>query len=303
MRDKKFSDSNQTVTFDSDSIYDDGSRHPYLVVSIGGDSGRRFKLNRGFTTLGRSSEADISLRDDRVSRVHCLIEWMSDTIVLEDKGSTNGTIVDGQKIDRAILLPGVPFQIGHSIMKIEYKSVAEIRSEEKLLHSACFDSVTGIYNRQHFTKLAQMELSFACRYQTPIGIILLDIDNFKLINDTYGHLCGDFILAKFADIVIKNKRTEDLFGRYGGDEFIILPRGMVSKEEIFGLCENIRKAIESFEFHFDQRNVAISVSIGFDLLRSESEDVGGFLKQIIKRADQALYRAKEAGRNRTENLL
>ena len=303
MQDQEFADLNQTVTFDSESIYSDDNRHPYLVVYIGGNSGRRFKLNRGFMTLGRSSDADIRIKDDRVSRVHCLIEWMSDTIVLEDKGSTNGTILDGKKIHRAILLPGVPIQIGHSIMKIEYKSEAEINSEDNLMYNACFDSVTGIYNRQHFTKLAQMELAFACRYQTPIGIILLDIDNFKQINDSHGHPCGDFILAQFADIVIKNKRTEDLLGRYGGDEFIILPRGIIGKEEIFELCENIRKAIESFEFHFDQKVITISVSIGFDLLNSEGEDPEGFLKEIIKRADHALYSAKESGRNRTESLL
>ena len=86
-------------------------------------------------------------------------------------------------------------------MKIEYKSEAEIRAEENLLHNASFDAVTGIFNRQHFDKLAQAEVTCACKYKTPIGAILLDIDNFKQINDSYGHQCGDFVLAKFADVV------------------------------------------------------------------------------------------------------
>ena len=140
----------ETVIIDSESIYNEDSRFPYLIVYIGNDSGQRIRLNRGLTTIGRSTDADVRLKDDRISRIHCVMEWMGDTIVIEDKGSKNGTIVNGENIDRAILLPGIPIQIGHSIMKIEYKSEAEIRVEENLLHYATIDSVTGVFNRHHF---------------------------------------------------------------------------------------------------------------------------------------------------------
>ena len=168
----------KTAIIDRNSLIQSDGRRPYLVIYIGNDSGHRHQVNRGIMTIGRSPQADISIEDDRISRVHCLIEWLGDTITIEDKGSTNGTYVDTQRVSRAILSPGVPLQLGHSIMKIEYKSEAEIRSEENLLHRASFDALTGIFNRQHFIKLAIMEMSYASRHKLPVGVILMDIDNF-----------------------------------------------------------------------------------------------------------------------------
>jgi diguanylate cyclase (GGDEF)-like protein len=227
---------------------------------------------------------------------------MGDTITIEDKGSTNGTYVDARKVSQATLLPGVPLQLGHSIMKIEYKTEAELRSEESLLHRASLDALTGIFNRYHFTKLAYMEMAYASRHKLPIGVILMDIDSFKQVNDIYGHQSGDIVLAQFANTVIENKRTEDLFGRFGGDEFIILPRGEISKEGIQVHCERVRKAIESFEFCFEETCVRITISLGFHLTKAERSDTETMLSDLIRKADQALYLAKERGRNRTESL-
>jgi diguanylate cyclase (GGDEF)-like protein len=293
----------KTAIIDRQSLVQSDGRRPYLVIYIGNDSGRRHNLNRGIMTIGRSPQADISIEDDRISRVHCLLEWMGDTITIEDKESTNGTYVDTQKINRAVLPPGVPLQLGHSIMKIEYKSEAEIKSEENLLHRASFDALTGIFNRQHFLKLATMEMSYASRHKLPIGIIMIDIDNFKQVNDTYGHQSGDFVLAQFANTVIENKRTEDLFARYGGEEFILLPRGEIHKQDMQVQCERIRKAVENFEFCFDGVCIRITVSLGFHLRKVQGSDVETILHDLIRKADQALYLAKDRGRNRTESLI
>jgi diguanylate cyclase (GGDEF)-like protein len=210
--------------------------------------------------------------------------------------------VDSCRVSRAILSPGVTFQVGHSMMKIEYKTEAEIRLEESLLYSATFDTLTGIFNRYHFTKLALMELAYASRHRLPVGIIIADIDDFKSINDTYGHPWGDFVLSKFANIVIENKRTEDLVARYGGDEFIILPRGDVSQETMHAYCERIRHAVEDFKFSFDTAPIDITVSIGFHFKKSDLADPETMISDLIHTADQALYLAKEKGRNRTESL-
>jgi diguanylate cyclase (GGDEF)-like protein len=292
----------KTVTVDDQSLVHSEDRCPYLVIYIGNDSGCSHKLKNDFMTIGRSPQADINIEDDRISRIHCIIEWMGDTFTIEDKGSTNGTYVDARKVSRATLLPGVSLQLGHSIMKIEYKTEAEIRSEETLLHRASLDALTGIFNRYHFTKLASMEMSYASRHKLPIGIILMDIDNFKQVNDLYGHHSGDLVLAQFANTVIENKRAEDLFGRYGGDEFIILPRGEISKEGMQVHCERIRKAIERFEFCFEETCVRITISLGFHLTKVESSDTELMLYDLIRKADQALYLAKERGRNKTESL-
>lgn len=293
----------QTTIIDGGSFVPADHHHPHLIIFSGTNSGRRHKLRCGITTVGRSPTTDISLNDDRVSRLHCIIEWTGDTITIEDKGSTNGTFVDSCRVSRAILTPGVFFQLGHSMMKIEYKTEAEIRLEESLLYSATFDTLTGIFNRYHFIKLASMEVAYAGRHMLPVGIIMADIDDFKSVNDTYGHQWGDFVLSKFANIVIENKRTEDLVARYGGDEFIILPRGEASRDALHAYCERIRHAVEDFKFSFDSAPVGITVSIGFHLKKIDRDDPESMVSELIHDADQALYLAKEKGRNRTESLV
>ena len=292
----------KTATLEEKSFLHAEDRHPHLVIYIGNNSGSRYKLKNGSTTIGRSPQADICIEDERISRIHCVIEWTGDTITIEDKGSTNGTYVDARKVSRATLPPGVPLQLGYSIMKIEYKTETEIRSEESLLHRASFDALTGIFNRYHFTKLALMEMAYARRHQLPVGVILMDVDNFKQVNDIYGHQSGDFVLAQFANTVIENKRTEDLFGRYGGDEFIILPRGEIGHEGMLEQCERIRKAIKNFEFCFEDASVRITISLGFHIIEVGKSDTETMLNELIDKADQALYLAKKNGRNKTESL-
>jgi diguanylate cyclase (GGDEF)-like protein len=302
MKESQFIDLSKTATVDDKALVFTEDRHPYLVIYIGNASGSRHKLNSGLMSIGRSPEADICIKDDRISRIHCVIERTGNTITIEDKGSTNGTYVDARKISRARLLPGVAIQLGHSIMKIEYKTEAEIRSEKRLLQRASLDALTGVFNRHHFNKLATMEMAYASRHKLPIGVVLMDIDNFKRVNDTYGHQTGDLVLAQLANTVIENKRAEDLFGRYGGDEFIILPRGEIGKESIKVHCERIRKAIEGFEFCFEDKCVRITLSLGFHLTKAGNSDTKAMLSDLIGKADQALYLAKGRGRNRTESL-
>jgi diguanylate cyclase (GGDEF)-like protein len=303
MKEIEIANSDKTVIVDRDSLLHSEQRHPYLVVYIGNDSGRRQKLHRGTMTIGRSSQADITIKDDHISRIHCIIEWLGDTIRIDDQGSTNGIYVDSKAVSQAILSSGVPIQLGHSIMKIEYKTEAEIQAEESLLYKASFDLLTGIFNRHHFTRLAGMEIAYAGRHKLHVGIIMIDIDDFKHVNDRYGHIAGDSILSQFSNIVIKNKRTEDLFARYGGEEFIIMPRGEVNKELMYIQCERIRKAIDAYAFCFDGTHVRISASLGFHLIKVESADTEKVLLDMIRKADEALYLAKKNGKNRTESVL
>jgi diguanylate cyclase (GGDEF)-like protein len=302
MKKTKTFDPNQTIHEDTWSFIKRSNSHPYLVIFIGQDSGKRYKLRPGSMTIGRSSKADINIEDDWASRIHCAIYWLDDIFEVEDRGSTNGTYVNTHKISRIQVPPGVPIQVGHSLLKIEFKEDAELELEKNLHRSASIDGLTGIFNRQHFMKRAAEELAFARRHQCLLGVIMIDIDHFKLVNDTYGHQMGDFVLNQFASIINASKRPEDVFARYGGEEFIILPRGELSREGMRLHCERLRQIIESAEFAFGDTRVRITISLGFHLAMVPIDDREASFDDWIAKADDALYRAKDLGRNRTETL-
>jgi len=265
MKKRNTFDPNQTILDDTRSAIKDSNMQPYLVIFIGQDSGKRHKLEPGSMTIGRSPEADIILEDDWASRVHCAIHWKDDVFELEDRDSTNGTYLNTHKIRRVQVPPGVPIQVGHSLLKIEFKDKAELQLEQNLHR-------------------------------------MIDFDHFKLINDTHGHQMGDFVLNRFASIINACKRPEDIFARYGGEEFIILPRGNLSREGMHFQCERLRRTIEAAEFAFGETCVQITISLGSHLAMVTKGDPEPSIDDWIGKADEALYRAKDLGRNRVENL-
>ena len=293
----------RTDILDADSYIRIGTGHPYLIVFIGRDAGKRFKLEPGCMTVGRSPQADIKISDHRVSRIHCTFEWEDETITVEDNGSTNGTFVDSQKINRTKVLPGIPIQLGQSVVKIEYKDEAEIQSEENLLRQVSVDPLTSIFSRQHFLRLASMEMAYACRHQLPVGVIMLVIDNFNQIADTRGNQSGEFVLARAAGIISKTIRTEDLLARYTEEELIILPRGEINKEDMLVQCERIRKAIKDFEFRFGEESIQITLSLGYHFEKMKGRDFKDKLTDLIAKAERALYLAKGRGGDRIETML
>ena len=293
----------RTDLLDTDSYIRVGTGHPYLIVFIGRDAGKRFKLEPGRMTVGRSPQADIKISDHRVSRIHCTFEWNDETITVEDNESTNGTYVDSQKIKRTKILPGIPIQLGQSVMKIEYKDEAEIQSEENLLRQVSVDPLTGIFSRQHFLRLASMEMAYACRHQLPAGVIMLVIDKYNQIIDTHGNQSGEFVLARAAGIISKTIRTEDLLARYTEEEFIIMPRGDLNKEDMFVQCERIRKAIKDFEFRFGEETFQITLSLGYHFEKMKGRDFKDKLTGLIAKSERALYLAKGRGGDRIETIL
>ncbi|MGD8519509.1 MAG: GGDEF domain-containing protein [Desulfobacterales bacterium] len=303
MKEEDFTHLGRTDLLDADSQIQVGAGHPYLIVFIGRDAGRRFKLEPGRMTVGRSPQADIKISDHRVSRIHCTFEWDDENITVEDNESTNGTFVDSHKINRTKVLPGIPIQLGQSVMKIEYKDEAEIQSEENLLRQVSVDPLTSIFCRQHFLRLASMEMAYACRHQLPVGVIMLVIDNFNQITDTHGNQGGEFALARTAGIVSKTIRTEDLLARYTEEEFIIMPRGDINKEDMLVQCERIRKAIKDFEFRFGEEIIQITLSLGYHFEKLKGKDFKDKLSDLIANAEHALYLAKGRGGDRIETIL
>jgi len=271
-------------------------KSPYMVVYAGRDTGKRFPLHEeGETTIGRGREADIVIDDERISRLHCGIVISGDDVVVNDLDSKNGTFLDGNKIESRALTAEASLQIGKTVMRLEYKDRLEIDFEDELFRNATTDPLTGVPNRHFFICRAKEELPLARRLNMPVVLAIIDIDRFKKINDSYGHLAGDYVLGQVASLIASDKRIEDLLGRYGGDEFIVMLRGKLEKAGALGFCERIRHKVESFDFVFDGAKIPVTVSMGLCFaLPQEQPD----LEELIARADRVLYRAKESGRNR-----
>lgn len=167
--------------------------------------------------------------------------------------------------------------------------------EEKLKELASTDPLTGLYNRRQYEMLFQHEIGRSRRRDSPLSVGILDLDNFKQVNDTYGHTAGDAVLRRVADVCRKNLRAIDIVGRLGGEEFIILmPECDIDQANILG--NRLLKMIESEVVDTNAASIRITATIGITQLFSDDKGIEG----IISRADDALYRGKKAGRNRVE---
>ncbi|HLE29085.1 MAG TPA: diguanylate cyclase [Anaerolineales bacterium] len=160
---------------------------------------------------------------------------------------------------------------------------------------AITDSLTGLHNRRHFLELAELEFHRARRYQHPLSAMMLDIDHFKRVNDTYSHALGDQVIQAVAALCRENLRDIDLMGRYGGDEFVALVPE-VNLDDARKAAERLRKIIADAPIDTERGPLNITISIGVVALAPDYLDFASLLNQ----ADAALYTAKNAGRNRVE---
>jgi diguanylate cyclase (GGDEF)-like protein len=156
------------------------------------------------------------------------------------------------------------------------------------------DPLTGLYNRRYLDETIGRELPRARRMNQSVGVIVLDIDHFKLLNDTYGHDAGDIVLAKTGELLRSASRKGDIACRFGGEEFaIVLPGATLAVART--RAEDIRSTIEAMRFHFEGETIGpLTVSAGVASMPPHAQDWGFLMHQ----ADRALYTAKQAGRNK-----
>jgi diguanylate cyclase (GGDEF)-like protein/PAS domain S-box-containing protein len=182
-------------------------------------------------------------------------------------------------------------QINHYIWLIEDFTERK-RAEKVLLELSTTDQLTGIYNRRQLFTLSKQVVEQARRYRQPLSVLLIDFDNYKEINDSVGHQAGDRLLREFSKTIKQHIRAADIFGRYGGDEFIIiLPHTDLAGAEV--AAENLRRLVTDLEIRMDNNTFKATISIGISEL---SKKINSFDK-LIEAADKALYTAKQAGRN------
>ncbi len=264
-----------------------------LVVIYGLDLGKKYNLDKPSLIIGRSSKADIQIDQESVSRNHCKIINTGKTIMLRDLGSTNGTYVNDELIDEYVLRDGDLIKIGRSIFKFLSGNNIENAYHEEIYRLTTVDGLTQVYNKRYFLETLEREMGRAQRYRRDLSLIIFDIDHFKKINDTYGHLAGDHVLKHLALVIKSRIRREDILSRYGGEEFaIILPE--IDSDNAVQFAEKIRKLIEKAVFKFEETEIPVTISIGVATYRGEHSDVNEF----IKVADDKLYEAKMQGRNR-----
>jgi diguanylate cyclase (GGDEF)-like protein len=274
-----------------------------LLVISGTAIGRMFKLSAPEIVLGRAEDADICIQDVGISRHHAKIEKRSmDQIRVIDLGSKNGTYFDGEKVQAIELHDGDRFQVGsNTILKLTYQDKIEEEFQRQLYESATRDGLTGLFNKKFLLERLVAEFAFCTRHHVTLSLCMFDIDYFKEINDRWGHLAGDAVLRQVAKIISKASRYEDVFCRFGGEEFAVLLREI--NEEGAGLyAERIRRRVEQSEFSFTDKegiaqSIKLTVSGGVATLAKQKFEQP---EELVALADKHLYRAKQAGRNRID---
>jgi len=186
--------------------------------------------------------------------------------------------------------------IGERILNLESRLNASLARLELL---ASLDSLTGLYNRRAFYESAQAELSRASRDGTPVSLILLDVDNFKTINDSHGHPAGDQALCQLAEIIKKESRAYDQVARWGGEEFLILLPN-TRPPEAGAVAERLRAGIASSLISLPGNvSLQVTISLGVSCSTNPISSDASTLEKLLQEADKALYRAKTSGRNQT----
>ncbi len=266
----------------------------YLRIIYPESQCKCYELQDKPLTIGRGNDADIKLNDDLISRNHCKVSILNDQLIVEDLGSTNGTLIDGKTISCQVLKFDERLQVGPYVMKIEHKDPHEVQFEKNLFTAATTDGLTGLLNRRCFNERSLQQLENCSSEQQQFSLVMLDIDHFKQINDCYGHPAGDKVIKSIAGMLNNNKRCNDLIGRYGGEEFIMMLPQTCSKEAA-AFCERIRSNIENLSIRYEEHHIRVTVSIGIISLTSSTEKN---METLIEMSDHCLYQAKNQGRNR-----
>jgi two-component system, cell cycle response regulator len=268
---------------------------PCLTVMNGGSAGQVIRLEASALVIGRSRTADLGLLDEGVSRQHCRVTRRGATIVVEDLGSTNGTFVNGARIEGNVTLEaGDRIRIGAAVLQLGALDSAEETLARKLFDASTRDPLTSAYNRHFFLSRLEAEMSYAQRHTTSLSVLLLDVDGMAALNAAHGRSAGDEVLRAVVQAIGAGIRTEDLFCRYGGDEFAFLLREPLASATRTG--ERLRLRLEHLRVQVGRKTIQVTGSIGAVEVGEPGAQLTG--EGLLRVAERRLHRAKLLGGNR-----
>jgi two-component system cell cycle response regulator len=270
--------------------------HTACLVAIyptGPAMGARYRLDHTAMQIGREDACGVRLADHTVSRRHARIDAEPEGYRITDMGSTNGTFVNDRRVSSQLLSDGDYLRLGGCIFRFLAGGNVELQYHEELYRLSIYDGLTGIYNRRFFIESLQRELTRAGRQGRAVALVLFDIDHFKTINDSLGHLGGDFTLQRLAQRLKDSIRNEEVFARYGGEEFaVLLADG--SPEQASELGERLRRLVADQPFCYADQEYSVTISAG---VAHTGGSTSRTAQELLQQADDNLYRAKAQGRN------
>ncbi len=260
-----------------------------------GPLGKRIQLDGPVQelTIGRDVQNSLVLEFEGVSRRHARLAKRDGVWWVHDNNSTNGTYVNDVLTRETPLRNGDRVKVGDVILK--YLSAGDLESEfiETISQMMVTDGLTQAANKRHLTEKVTDELNRSARHGRPLSLVMFDVDHFKKVNDTHGHVAGDVVLKEIASLVRSRVRRNEVFGRYGGEEFaLLLPE--TTLQGAVTLAQELCVLVGSTPFLFDRTRIPVTISLGVAQWNPAIRTTDEF----IRAADAKLYQAKRDGRNR-----
>jgi diguanylate cyclase (GGDEF)-like protein len=266
----------------------------YLVVIAGNQVGEMCRIE-GQADIGRDKKAHVRIVDEGISRIHCRARQLPmGKLLVEDLRSTNGTFVNGERIDKQVLQDGDKIQIGsNTVLRFAYTDGLDEGFQRQMYDSALRDGLTKAYNKRFYSDRIEMEFATAKRTGSVLALVMMDIDHFKNLNDNWGHPAGDMVLRDLVQVVLAQLGEDDIFCRYGGEEFTLITH--THPVEAVALGDRIREAIADHVFTWESERLPVTMSMGVACMPAAAFATHDAL---LGAADSALYVSKEGGRNR-----
>ncbi len=249
------------------------------------------------TVVGRDEACEVCVCEDSISRRHAEIAFDGHNYYVQDLGSTNGTFVNDARVSSSRLNSGDRMRFGNHIYKFITLDGVESKYHEIVFKMMTTDGLTQVYNKRFLLDTLEREIHQALRGQQSLCLLMMDLDKFKSINDTYGHLAGDHVLAEFAARATSVLRSGEVLARYGGEEFALLCSPATLEQAVLA-AERVRQITASEPIRYERVEIPVTVSIGISLAAPANESISP--TELLARADAKLYAAKQNGRNRVE---